>query len=268
MSTAPRIGRVDGLAFEVAGDGPPLLLLHEGIGDRGSWEGHWGALCERFTAIRYDARGFGESADPAAPYHLHSDALTVLRAAGFDRAAAVMGVSMGGATVLDLALEHPEAVERAVLVSTTPDGRASPPDLIARWEEVDRLVEAGDIPGANEIELQIWVDGVGRDRAEVERRRPRRSRGRQRHAARKTGELRARADGARAAIRGTARRAGRNTHPRHHRRVRPAVRVRCRAHDRRRGRRRGDRDPEAAHLPALEQPAAFAAAVLPFLDRG
>lgn len=167
MSPAPRIGRVDGLAFEVGGDGPPLLLLHEGIGDRSSWDPHWATFCERFTTIRYDARGFGESADPSAPFALHEDALTVMRAAGFDRAA-VMGVSMGGAATLDLALEHPQALERAVLVSSRPGGLDAQADLMARWEEVDRLVDAGDIDAANEIELQIWVDGVGRDPADVD----------------------------------------------------------------------------------------------------
>ena len=267
MTTAARIGRVDGLAFEVAGDGPPLLLLHEGIGDRGSWEGHWGALCERFTAIRYDARGFGESTDPAAPYHLHSDALTVLHAAGFDRAA-VMGVSMGGATALDLALEHPEAVERAVLVSTTPDGREGPPDLIARWEEVDRLVEAGDIPGANEIELQIWVDGVGRDRAEVNA-DVRAAVGAvngallARQATFEHGPVELeRPSGERLAeLRGTPTLVitGEYDQPF----VRAAAPVIATA--------AGAEAIEisgAAHLPALEQPAAFAAAVLPFLDHG
>jgi pimeloyl-ACP methyl ester carboxylesterase len=165
--TASRISRVDGLVFEVAGDGPPLLLHHEGIGDRASWDHQWDALTERFTAIRFDARGFGESADPDAPYALHEDALTVLNAAGFDRAA-VMGVSMGGAVLVELALEHSEVVERAVLVSTTPDGFPDSPELDARFEEVDRLVEAGDVDAANEIEVRIWVDGEGRDPAGVD----------------------------------------------------------------------------------------------------
>ena len=158
---APRIGRVDGLAFEVGGDGPPLLLVHEGIGDRGSWDPHWDAFCDHFTTVRFDQRGFGESADPAGPYALHEDALTVMRAAGFERTA-VVGVSLGGAVAIELALEHPGAIERAVLVSTTPDGGVDPPGLVAKWEEVDRLVARGDLDAANEIELGIWVDGVGR----------------------------------------------------------------------------------------------------------
>src|SRR5688572_2462154 len=100
MALAPRIGRVDGLVFEVAGTGPPLLLLHEGIGDRGSWDPHWHTFTERFTTIRYDARGFGESADPDGPYSAHADALSVLRAAGHS-SAAVLGVSMGAAVAID-----------------------------------------------------------------------------------------------------------------------------------------------------------------------
>ena len=266
MAAAPRIGRVDGLAFEVAGDGPPLLLLHEGIGDRGSWDPHWDALCERFTAIRYDARGFGESADPIAPYRLHSDALTVLRAAGFDHAA-VMGISMGGATALDLALEHPDAVERAVFVSTTPDGGESPPDLVARWEEVDRLVEAGDIPGANEIELQIWVDGVGRDPAEVSPD----VRGavgavngpllaRQATFEHEPIELDRPALGRLAELRGIPVLVVTGEHDQPFvRNAAPLIAGAAGAE--------AIEIPGAAHLPALEQPAAFAAAALPFLER-
>ncbi len=158
---APRIGRVDGLVFEVGGDGPPLLLIHEGIGDRGSWDPHWDAFCDDFTTVRFDQRGFGESADPAGPYALHEDALTVMQAAGFERAA-VIGVSLGGAVAIDLALEHPGVVERAVFVSTRPDGGGVPPELVAKWEEVDRLAARGALGAANEIELGSWVDGVGR----------------------------------------------------------------------------------------------------------
>jgi 3-oxoadipate enol-lactonase len=262
---APRIGRVDGLAFEVGGDGPPLLLLHEGIGDRGSWDPHWETFCERFTTIRFDARGFGESADPTGPYALHDDALAVLKAAGFDRAA-MMGVSMGGAVVVEAALEHPHAVERAVLVSSTPDGGEDPADLMARFEEVDRLVSAGDVDGANEIELQIWVDGVGRDPADVDP------------------EVRAAVGAVNREL--LIRQATFEFDPAD---VEPLAMTRLGdlklpllvvtgVHDAQmvQDARRAIVDatgaaaveiPGAAHLPALEQPGDFAAAVLPFLER-
>ena len=78
------------------------FLVHEGIGDRGSWDPHWDAFCDHFTTVRFDQRGFGESADPTGPYALHEDALTVMRAAGFERAA-VVGVSLGGAVAIERA---------------------------------------------------------------------------------------------------------------------------------------------------------------------
>jgi pimeloyl-ACP methyl ester carboxylesterase len=84
---------VDGLAYEVAGAGPPVLLVHEGIADRTMWDPQWEGWSDRFTLIRYDQRGFGESDDPAGEFSLHGDALAVLDAADVDRAR-VVGASM------------------------------------------------------------------------------------------------------------------------------------------------------------------------------
>jgi pimeloyl-ACP methyl ester carboxylesterase len=126
------------------------------------WGPLWPELISRFTAIRYDARGFGASTDPTGPFWLHEDAAEVLEAAGYD-AAAVIGTSMGGSAALDLALERPDAVRALVLVGATPDGfDGDGSELQARFAEVDAALERGDVDGANQIEVEIWVDGVGR----------------------------------------------------------------------------------------------------------
>ncbi|MBA2239745.1 MAG: alpha/beta fold hydrolase [Solirubrobacterales bacterium] len=151
--------RIDGIAYEVAGEGPALLLIHAGIADRRMWDPIWERLTGRFTAIRYDQRGFGESDDPTATWWLHEDAAAVLGAAGVDRAI-VLGASMGGSVALDLAIDRAELVERLATVGSTPDGFDHDPALLARFEEVDSLVDAGDIDTANELELQIWMDGT------------------------------------------------------------------------------------------------------------
>ena len=51
------------LAFDVTGDGPPLLLLHGGGGSRLEWHaaGYVDRLREEFTVISMDLRGHGES---------------------------------------------------------------------------------------------------------------------------------------------------------------------------------------------------------------
>lgn len=78
----------------VGGRGPALVLLHGWMGSWYSWRKVMPTLAERFTVIVPDARGYGDSAKPAAGY----DGLTIkeglrqlLRALGHSRAF-VMGV--------------------------------------------------------------------------------------------------------------------------------------------------------------------------------
>jgi 3-oxoadipate enol-lactonase len=156
-----------GLAYEVTGSGPQMLLLHEGIADRTMWDPQWEAWSDGFSLIRYDHRGFGDSADPEAPYSLHDDALSVLDAARADRAI-VIGASMGGKAALDLTLAAPERVAALVAVVATPSGWEHSADLIAAFEAVEAAYESGGLAAANEIELQMWVDGPTRSPGDVD----------------------------------------------------------------------------------------------------
>lgn len=147
--------------YEVAGSGPAVLLFHEGIGDRSTWDPHWHRLSERFTVVRFDARGFGESADPGGPYTLHGDGAEILNAAGIERAALV-GCSMGGGAALDLTLAAPERVSALATAGSTPSGWEHSSEIQAQWEEVDAVFEREGALPANELELRMWIDGVGR----------------------------------------------------------------------------------------------------------
>ncbi|UJA19196.1 alpha/beta fold hydrolase [Thermoleophilia bacterium SCSIO 60948] len=151
--------RVDGLAYDVTGDGPPLLLIHAGIAERRAWDPVLGRLSDRFRVIRYDGRGFGESDDPTAPWYLHEDAARLIEAVA-GGPARVIGNSLGGSVAIDLALERPDLVERFVTVGSRPDGLDEDPWMLARFEEVDALFEAGDVEAANEREMEIWMDGT------------------------------------------------------------------------------------------------------------
>lgn len=151
----------DGIAWEAMGSGPPVLLMHEGIGDRSSWDGLLPEFAAEFTAIRFDHRGFGDSDDPPEGYSAVGDCLAVLDAAGAERAA-LIGVSMSGEVALDLALEHPERVEALLLVAATPSGWEPHQSLLDAYAEAEAHYERGDLDGVNEVEMQIWLDGIGR----------------------------------------------------------------------------------------------------------
>jgi pimeloyl-ACP methyl ester carboxylesterase len=133
------------LAYDVDGDGPPLLLIH-GLGyERHGWGGLPELLARRFSVIRFDNRGVGESDVPPGPYSPHAmaeDAVSVMRAAGFERAH-VLGTSLGGMVAQELALSFPERVDRLVLASTQPAGADAIPlpqrtmDAFARFPTME-----------------------------------------------------------------------------------------------------------------------------------
>lgn len=154
------------IAYEVTGCGPPLLLLHAGLGDRRMWSAQILPFAEHFTVIRYDARGFGETRKPPMPFSAHADALGLLDHLGIERAA-LIGVSMGSQTAIESAVAAPERVSALVAVAAR-TGMPVSPELRADWNRVDELVESGDIAGAVEYELRMWVDGPERGPAAVD----------------------------------------------------------------------------------------------------
>lgn len=125
------------LAYDDAGSGPPLLLVHGFPLDRTLWRPQMGTLARQARLIAPDLRGFGES-DAAAPYSMEryaDDLVAVLDALGIDRAI-VAGVSMGGYITFALWRRHPERVRALVLVDTraVPDtdaGRTRRREMIA-----------------------------------------------------------------------------------------------------------------------------------------
>ena len=116
------------LAYDVRGQGEPLLLI-QGLGyPRWGWGPIVDPLAERFTVVSFDNRGIGSSDVPRGPYSasaMAQDAAAVLDSAGIERAH-VLGASLGGIVAQELALTAPERVERLVLACTTPGTRGHP----------------------------------------------------------------------------------------------------------------------------------------------
>ena len=76
---------------------------------------------------------------------------------------------MGGATALDYALEHPEAVRALVLVGAGVSGwKDWSPQTINHFTELMRLVQQGDVASAQDREARYWIDGPGRDIAKID----------------------------------------------------------------------------------------------------
>ncbi len=93
------VWEVDGapLVYDDDGAGPVVLLLHAGIADRRMWTPVAAALAGRFRVVRYDLRGYGESAPPPKSFAHHEDVAGLLDHLGVERAA-LAGCSFGAGT--------------------------------------------------------------------------------------------------------------------------------------------------------------------------
>jgi 3-oxoadipate enol-lactonase len=126
--------------YEIHGEGGPLLMIMGLGGHILDWECVLPEkLAEGRQVIVFDNRGAGRSDQPAGPYgiaEMANDTVGLLDALGVERAD-VFGVSMGGMIAQEIAVRHPERIDRLILGATSPGGDAqvlAPPEVQAYLE--------------------------------------------------------------------------------------------------------------------------------------
>lgn len=134
------------LFYEAAGRGPVVVLLHGGNLDRRTWDPQFLPLAWQHRVIRYDLRGFGKSGPADAPFQHHEDLRALLGALHVQRASLV-GLSGGGRIAIDLALAHPELVDRLVLAAPGLSGWQYSRGDTVYFPEARRARDRGDTAG-------------------------------------------------------------------------------------------------------------------------
>jgi 3-oxoadipate enol-lactonase len=155
------------LHHEVAGAGPPVVLIHEGICDSRMWDPQWESFQRSHRVVRLDLRGFGHSAYVPGKYSHPADVIALLNALRLGPATLV-GVSLGGGTALQVAVARPDLVSALVLVGSGIRGHEWSDDIKRTWEEEEAAFERGDLDAAVEVNLRTWVDGPHRSPDEVD----------------------------------------------------------------------------------------------------
>jgi pimeloyl-ACP methyl ester carboxylesterase len=156
------------LYYEVAGEGPVLVLAHAGIADRRMWDDQFLAFAEYFRVIRFDFWGFGKSTVAQKPFFLHQDLYQLLTFLDIGQAH-LMGCSLGGRVAIDLALAHPQMVSSLILVGSGLSGYSFEGEkLMSFAEQIMAARDRGDYDQEVELKLQLWVDGRSRTSDQVD----------------------------------------------------------------------------------------------------
>ena len=154
------------LRFELAGDGPAVVLLHAGICDRRSWDPQWDALREGHRVLRMDMPGFGESPLGDPPVEPADAVADLLDEHSIERATLV-GASYGGRVALELAIKRPELAESLVLIGASLPDHEWSKAVSDYGEEEEEALDSGEIDRALEANLRMWVDGPEREPGEA-----------------------------------------------------------------------------------------------------
>lgn len=142
------------LYYEMAGPSTAeaVVFLHGFSLDTRLWDGQWESFAQRYRALRYDLRGFGQSSLPQAPF-AHIDDLHALLNHCEIEAAHIVGLSLGGGVALDFALARPAQVRSLTLVDATLGGFSWKKD----WSEPGRAARAQGVEAAKEAWLRDEV---------------------------------------------------------------------------------------------------------------
>lgn len=132
------------------------------------WDDQFDVLANDHSVLRYDLRGFGQTAPIEGEFSHHEDLRALLDFLGVERAAFV-GCSKGGTVAMDFALAYPQRAAALVVVGSAPSGYQSedeaPPPF---WDDLVTAWKAGELEQVAEFEVRLWVDGHTRTPDQVD----------------------------------------------------------------------------------------------------
>ena len=168
------------LSYEIRGEGPAVVLIHGGGFDRRMWDDQVPDLARDFRVIRYDVRGAGQSASAEGQTFEHHEDLAALLRHLTVSGASIVGQSLGGRIAMDLALAHPDMVDRLVLVGPGVSGwpwsrkdfgdwidtmsagltRKDTTQVVAGWLSSDYMKSVMERPGVSDRVRQFATENA------------------------------------------------------------------------------------------------------------
>ncbi|MFD1512516.1 alpha/beta fold hydrolase [Halomarina rubra] len=146
--------------YELRGDGPAIVFVHGSLSDHTAAAKQIEAFADEYTAIAYDVRGHGKTANPDdTPYsvdQLADDLHEFITVLGLDRPV-ICGVSMGGMIAQVYASRYPDHLGALVLADAFTPAFVSRRDRIERTTLMNTIIGLLRLVGYNRAKgLMMW----------------------------------------------------------------------------------------------------------------
>ncbi len=157
--------------YELAGEGPALVLVHGAFGDAGLWEPQWRHFSTKYRVLRYDLRGHGRTgASDLDRYTMttYADDLAALLDALKIDAAIVCGLSWGGGIAQVFAVKCPERLKGLVLAGSSVSMSVTLGEKLLRYVLFPRsamMLMIRMLSVERFVQFSLWLAGLtlGRD---------------------------------------------------------------------------------------------------------
>src|SRR5262245_54210489 len=124
--------------YEIQGTGHPVIVLHGGFGNTELFMPNVTALAKNNKVILVDLQGHGRTADidrPLVPDSMANDIAALIKYLGLGKTN-IIGYSLGGSVALRVAIQHPELLDKVVLISCPFKRKGWFPDLLAQQDQM------------------------------------------------------------------------------------------------------------------------------------
>lgn len=134
--------------YKIVGEGKPVLFLHGNGMDMRMWQPQIEALGDNMKMILMDMRGFGASeVTELVPFSFWEDAVALLKHLELETVD-VVGMSLGGAVAMDMAVQKPEMVSSLVLIDAGVSGYPDKLSFPVKLKPVMELAQENNLDEA------------------------------------------------------------------------------------------------------------------------
>lgn len=154
------------LHYKVMGEGKPIILLNPAFSDLSIWSNIEDSLSKKYKVIQLDFRYTGETEQDNSDYSMFEDLNYLVDELGVDNVNLV-GMSAGGHTALEYAIQYPEKVDKLFIISTGLFGVKEDENKVVRMKDFQSKLYSGNIEEAASAWTKTWLIGENRNDQDI-----------------------------------------------------------------------------------------------------